>query len=410
MSDNSENTLQRAVPAEPSFESADFLNQHIHSILDFYKPNVLAPEGFYHSFRDDGEVYDKATRHLVSSTRFVYNYATAYRHYGNPVHREWALHGLQHLLVRHRQPPGHFAWVLNDTEVSDDRAMCYGQAFVMLAASSCVKAGIDDESTAATLIDDIWNLLEIHFWEPASGAYADERDGSLKNLDPYRGQNANMHLCEAFLAAFDATQNDRYLDRAEQLVRRFSIDLAAASDGLIWEHYDAAWQVDMEYNRDRPNDLFKPWGFQPGHQVEWSKLLMLLNDFKPSGIWVTRAAELYDAALNQGWDEKYGGLVYGFAPDGSFCDGHKYFWVQAEAFAAAWRLYQHSGDQRYLDDYQRIWSWSWNHMIDHQEGAWFRIRNRDGSAVDDMKSPPAKTDYHTMGACWDVLSQQASTT
>ena len=43
-------------------------------------------------------------------------------------------------------------------------------------------------------------------------------------------------------------------------------------------------------------------------------------------------------------------------------------------------------------------------MIDHKFGAWFRVRNRDGSVADNKKSPLGKTDYHTMGACWDVLS------
>ena len=62
-----------------------------------------------------------------------------------------------------------------------------------------------------------------------------------------------------------------------------------------------------------------------------------------------------------------------------------------------------TGEQSYLDHYKRIWQWSWTHLVDHQQGAWFRIRNRDGSAFDDLKSPPGKTDYHTLGACWDVL-------
>ena len=105
-----------------------------------------------------------------------------------------------------------------------------------------------------------------------------------------------------------------------------------------------------------------------------------------------------------GWDTEHGGIVYGVAPDGSFCAREKYFWVQAESFAAAWRLYCATQDEKYLDDYNRIWRWSWDHMIDHHYGAWHRVRGADGSAIDNKKSPLGKTDYHTMGACWDVLS------
>lgn len=42
-------------------------------------------------------------------------------------------------------------------------------------------------------------------------------------------------------------------------------------------------------------------------------------------------------------------------------------------------------------------------MIDHRYGAWFRILSRDNRKYDNMKSPLGKTDYHTMGACYEVL-------
>ena len=48
---------------------------------------------------------------------------------------------------------------------------------------------------------------------------------------------------------------------------------AAKADGLVWEHYDRDWNVDWDYHRDDPKHLFRPWGFQPGHQTEWAKLL-----------------------------------------------------------------------------------------------------------------------------------------
>jgi mannose/cellobiose epimerase-like protein (N-acyl-D-glucosamine 2-epimerase family) len=43
-------------------------------------------------------------------------------------------------------------------------------------------------------------------------------------------------------------------------------------------------------------------------------------------------------------------------------------------------------------------------MVDHQYGAWFRIVAANGAKLEDTKSPAGKTDYHTMGACWDVMA------
>ena len=94
---------------------------------------------------------------------------------------------------------------------------------------------------------------------------------------------------------------------------------------------------------------------------------------------------------------------YGFAPDGSICDSDKYFWVQAESLAAAALLADRTGEEKYWNWYDRIWAYSWRCFVDHEHGAWYRILGRDNRKITDEKSPAGKTDYHTMGACYEVL-------
>ena len=386
----------------PDFTDRQVLETHIQSTLAFYEPRVFAPEGgFYGCFLDNGECFDPGARQLVGSARYVLNYATAYRLYGNAQHLKWAKWGLDYLNTAHKQENGHYAWLLEDGVVKDKRVMAYGHAFVILAAASCVQAGI---ISAKSTLNDTFEFMETYFWDAQAGAYYDERDDTLETLSSYRGQNANMHMCEALLAAWQATSDVRFLERAEQLAQFFAFDLAAQSGGQIWEHYDDNWNVDMAYNIDKPNDRYKPWGFQPGHQTEWAKLLLILDGERPDDKWIPKAKSLFDAAMKTGWDAEFGGIAYGVNPNGGYCATEKYFWVQSESFAAAWRLYKATQDEAYLELYNRIWQWSWDHMVDHDYGAWFRVRNRDGSKVDNRKSPYGKTDYHTMGACWDVLS------
>jgi len=86
------------------------------------------------------------------------------------------------------------------------------------------------------------------------------------------------------------------------------------------------------------------------------------------------------------------------------CDDDKYFWVQAESLAAAQLLFEGTGEKKYDEWYQRIWAYSWEHFVDHKYGAWYRILHRDNSKYDDEKSPAGKTDYHTMGACYEVMA------
>ena len=182
-----------------------------------------------------------------------------------------------------------------------------------------------------------------------------------------------MHSCEALISAFEATNEQKYLDRAHLIANNICNKQASIADELIWEHYDSNWQIDWTYNKDRPDDLFRPWCFQVGHLTELAKLLVILERYIDEEWLIPRAVKLFDDAVEMGWDEKSGGLVYGFAPNGDVCDSDKYFWVQAESLAAAALLAQRMNDEYYWKWYDRIWTYSWNHMIDQKYGAWFRI-------------------------------------
>jgi mannose/cellobiose epimerase-like protein (N-acyl-D-glucosamine 2-epimerase family) len=72
--------------------------------------------------------------------------------------------------------------------------------------------------------------------------------------------------------------------------------------------------------------------------------------------------------------------------------------------AAAGYLYAYTKNDKYLNWYIKIWQYSWEHMVDHKFGAWFRILTNDNQKMEVNKSLIGKTDYHTMGACYDVIS------
>lgn len=385
----------------PDFRSPGFLRQHIADTMAFYRPTALDPAGgFFHYFRDDGSVYDGAHRHLVSSTRFVFNHAMAWREFGDAGDAAAVGHGLAYLREMHRQPAtGGYAWTIRDGKVEDDTNHCYGVAFVLLAYACGLETGVAE---AREWMDETWSLLEQRYWEPRHGLYRDEADAQW-NFSGYRGQNANMHMCEAMLAAHAASGERRYLDRALLLADHMTRRQAAKAGGLVWEHYDRDWNVDWDYHRDDPKHLFRPWGFQPGHQAEWAKLLLVLDSRVDAGWLLPTARHLFDTAVARAWDGERGGLYYGFAPEGSVCDDDKYFWVQAESIAAAARLAVRTGDEAYWHWYDRLWAYVWAHFVDHRHGAWYRILDADNRKYGDEKSPAGKTDYHTMGACHDVL-------
>ena len=385
------------------FDSINFLEDHIKNILSFYEKNSFDKNGgFFNIFLNDGSVLDKKNRHLVSSTRFVFNYANAYLMTKNKKYKNLCIHGLQFIITKHRNlNTNHFLWQISEEKVVDGRAMAYGYAFVILAGSFAYKIGIDK---GKDLVDEAWNFMEKFFWEEKYSAYADELSTNLEILDSYRGQNANMHAVEAFIAAYEAFKDKKFLDRANLITQNFVLNLASKSQNQIWEHYNRFWEIDWDYNKDKPDDVFKPWGFQPGHQVEWAKLLLQLNEHSPEDWKIEKSIYLFDLGIKMSLDKKCGGLVYGYSPNGKFSNDNKYFWVQAEALAASWRLYRITNNIDYYNFYMSLWNWCWKNFVDHKYGAWFNILTREGKQIDKIKSPLGKTDYHTMGACWDIIS------
>ena len=389
--------------SNPIFNDRRFLIDHIDSVMKFYHPHCIDNNtgGFFQYFRDDGSIYDFDTKHLVSSTRFIFNYSMAAIQFDSKDYLDAALHGINYLRDSHlNKNTGGYAWTMKDSEVDESTNYCYGLAFVLLAYSSAYKAGI---LKAKDYIEETFQLMEKHFWSKEYELYSDEISADWKVVSSYRGQNANMHSCEALIMAFEATGSQKYLDRALLIGKNICIRQAGLAEGLIWEHYDSNWEINWVYNKNRPDDLFRPWGFQVGHLTEWAKLLLILERHVKEDWLLPRAQELFDDAVEMGWDEKSEGLFYGFAPNGDICDKDKYFWVQAESLAAAAVLANRTGDDYYWEWYDRIWSYSWKHMIDHKYGAWFRILDSNNNKYDDLKSPAGKTDYHTMGACYEIL-------
>jgi len=386
----------------PNFRSVDFLKSHIESIFDFYAPNIKDTSGGFHqNFYDSGEPFDTDKKHLVSSCRMIFNYVKAESLFQKKEYSDLWHHGLDFLRQAHWQNERQgYVWTMDKNGPADETNQCYGLAFVLLAFSTALKGG--DESARADIYHT-WELMEKHFWQTDIGLYADEITADWQTTSDYRGQNANMHSCEAMILAYEATEDSQFLDRAYALAKKIAVEQADKSSGLVWEHFNKDLSINWDYNKGDPKNLYRPWGFQPGHQTEWTKLLLMLHVHRPEQWMVDKAKELFDRAWKASWDSENGGLFYGYDPEENICDDDKYFWVQAESFAAA-LLAKATNEDKYWQCYDQLWQYSWQHFIDHENGAWYRLLNADNSKQTDKKSEAgAKCDYHTIGACVLVL-------
>lgn len=249
----------------------------------------------------------------------------------------------------------------------------YGHAFVLLAASSGVIAGIEG---AEELLADAIAVQTHRFLQPDTGLVVDDWNTDWTQLDPYRGVNSNMHTVEAYLAVGDATGDPIWHSRAATIAGRVR-DWAAANNWRIPEHFDQDWQPLLEYNRDEPAHPFRPYGATVGHGLEWARLFISVDLAHPVPGLAEAAVELTDRAVADGWArDGADGFVYTTDWDGGPVTHARMHWVLAEAIATGAVLEQVTGQPRFGDLVQRSWDYADRYLIDRDHGSWHHELDR----------------------------------
>jgi sulfoquinovose isomerase len=371
------------------------LNQ-ARGLFDFFLPSLNPAGGFFPLDSAGRPVQGAAgqVRHLHETTRMVHCYTMAHQ-LGLPGADRMIDHGMQFLWNGHRDAAhGGYVWSRNDDGPVNATKQAYGHAFVLLAASSAKVVGHPD---ADRLLADITETLHARFWDDAAGATTEEYRQDWAPISAYRGQNSNMHLTEALMAAFEATGDRDYLDMAGRIASLI-IDRHARAEGWrVAEHFDDQWQLDRAHRGD---PMFRPFGTTPGHALEWSRLLVQLWQLGgQQQDWLHEAAQalfLHTCAI--GWDNAAGGFYYTLDWDDRPEQADRFWWPCAEGIAAAAVLRQVGGDAAFEEWYRRIWDFVAQYFMDRAAGGWFpeldpalRPVNRVFQGKPDL--------YHAVQAC-----------
>ncbi len=314
-----------------------WLLQQAGDLLSFFEAASINPLGGFHELDVAGRPMPPGmppgrvpSWQLHVTTRMVHCFALAHL-LGRPGADGIIDHGMSFLWNGHRDAEqGGYFWGVGYEGPTDDTKQAYGHAFVLLAAATAKMAGHPD---AERLLADISTVVTERFWEDRFGASAEEFTRDWRTFDRYRGQNSNMHLTEALMAAFEATGDSIYLRMAERIADLIVNRHARQNGWRLPEHFTADWQLDRAYSG---NPVFRPYGTTPGHWLEWSRLLLQLWELggRTSG-WMREAAKaLFQQAVTDGWDEK-GGFYYTLDWDGSPRIADRYWWPCCEGIGAA---------------------------------------------------------------------------
>ncbi|RSX49529.1 AGE family epimerase/isomerase [Bifidobacterium callimiconis] len=277
--------------------------------------------------------------------------------------------------------------------------ICYAHAFVILAGTSATLIG---RPKGPELLEKALDAYNKHFWDDEIGLAVDTWNTEFTKLDPYRGLNANMHTTEAFLAVADVTGDEEYRRRAGRIIDHV-VGWAANNEWRIPEHFNEDWTPDLECNRDKPDDQFKPFGATPGHGIEWARLITqyALSSDRPQAEkdrLIAAAEHLFARALEDGWNRNGTvGLAYTTDWDGNPVVTDRMHWTLAESVNTSATLAKVTGKQVYKDWYAKFWQYIDEHLVDHDKGSWFHQLDKDNNVLDTVW--PGKSDLYHATQC-----------
>lgn len=373
-----------------------YLMRQANDLYDFFESPSINPKGGFFELDDEGLPLDadNSTRQIHVTTRMIHC-AVIGSLIGRPGSDEIVDHGMRYVWEKHRDARhGGYVWGLDDNGVVNGSKQAYGHAFVLLAASSAKLVG---HPLADQVIADVTKVINERFWDDKTGSVRDEYNQDWSELLPYRGQNANMHMTEALMAAYEATGNKDYLAKAVRIAELIIGKHAASLDYRVAEHFDSDWVLDKDYVG---NEMFRPSGTTPGHWLEWARLLYqlwVLGNKEYS--WMTGAArELFRQSIDLGWDNVHGGFFYTLDWDNKPIMREKLWWPVSEAIGAAAYISAYDSEDYFQIWYRKLWDYAENHVIDHARGGWLSELKEDLTPTSRLFV--GKPDiYHALQAC-----------
>lgn len=376
-----------------------FLKEIGQGLLEFGH-RFPSPGGSSWYLGDDGTPWTDRSRETWITCRMahVYSLGVLLGHEGSRELTDAALKGLKGEL-RDTENGGWYAGLTPEGGILLDK-QCYAHAFVILAACSAHLAG---RPGAEELLGEALELYDRRFWDEEQGLAFDTWNTEFTVLDDYRGINGNMHTVEAFLSAADTVGKEMYRERAGRIIRRV-IRWAQENGWRIPEHYTKDWQPDLEKNREKPDDPFKPYGATPGHGIEWARLIVQWalstygENLQSSRPYLEAAENLFQRAVEDAWEaDGAPGIVYTTDWKGNPCVHDRMHWTLAEAVNTSAVLYRVTGKACYAQWYAKFMQYLDEKVLDHVNGSWFHQLDRNNQLIGTVW--PGKSDlYHALQA------------
>ena len=299
-------------------------------------------------------------------------------------------HGLAALAGPLRAPNG--SWYAEVVPTSEHSATPVPRAVFSQRAQSAMigaaaAAAMVGHGAARDLLADLEADQDQRWWDPSAGAVREEIEAQTSVCSPLRRLSTNLDTAQAYLAAWEATGERVWFDRARSILRLVG-EIAARCGFALPDLYDQEWRPLPASSDQAPVELIRPGDTLPGLGFKAARLIgqvyaILTHMGEKPGPWmIDTATALYDRALADGWtNEGVGGIVYTLDPAGIVAAPQRMHWVVCEAASAARVLAEVVDPSRAEElavDYARAIAWADSHARAGM-GRWIHEVAPDGS-------------------------------
>ncbi len=392
-------------------------------LYPFWFKRVAAPEGGFTTYFDrNGKPTGQTDKTLIQQTRSIFMLSHAIRN------------GFDAGRARELLEPG-LAWFsksfLDETHdgwfwivdksgapLATDKIM-YGQSFVIYCMSECAQATGSQE--ARKTAEHAFDLVQKYAADTANGGYREMflRDWQPRPSGAFGGDrksfDVHMHLMEAYTTLYELT--------GAEIHRRKLLEVI----DVLWTRmfHPGTWTGLAQFSLDftpLPAIMFRTvWGSDRdnegaarplnntsyGHNFEFLWLFLHALEVLGESVdpWREKLSALARHTVTYGVDWEHGGVFVEGPHDGPARDTQKEFWQQAEALVGLLDCCLLFQDARFWDAFLKVFNFVWDHQINHEQGEWSALLNRDGAVKWDYLGHAWKNNYHTTRSMVQTLKR-----
>ena len=279
--------------------------------------------------------------------------------------------------------------VTEDGQPLRQRRYYYSEAFY--ASANAEYYGITGDKECLERARRAYNL----YWDLAHGAQDPVNMGPKTIPETRTGRSFGLPMIIlnviSILLRVDPEHKAEYEDRAQQCVDEIFKYFVKPEMKCLLENVAEDGTPRLNFTEGRI--------VNPGHDIEG--VWFMLEHAKRTGdtSLVPKAAEIFDWAMDAGWDKEYGGLLYfvdclGKPPE-AYEHDMKLWWPHNEILIASMMLFRDTKDEKYLNWFYTTLDYCKEHFADEEYGEWYGYLRRDGKpTMPSTKGSTFKGPFH----------------